>query len=128
MSNGTLARRYNSVIRTGNGKEVCFNLSLVAISCDVNNPKLIHLLDMIQPRKSALGRRKIDSFCDGIMVLLMKPNQNFAAMFKSHFSIRTPTSIHLSFSSEIKGENHLFSSSKDAVEDNPSEGCTKCLF
>ncbi|KAG5572260.1 hypothetical protein H5410_062026 [Solanum commersonii] len=40
----------------------------------------------------------MDSFWDGIMVLLMKPNQNLAAMFKSLFSIRAPTSIHLGVS------------------------------
>ncbi|KAG5585221.1 hypothetical protein H5410_045655 [Solanum commersonii] len=37
------------------------------------------------------------------MMLLINPNQNWAATLKSLFSIRAPTSIHLGVVSEIKG-------------------------
>ena len=74
VSRGTLACLQNSVTRTGDRRKICFYLALMSISCDVSSPRLILLLDMILSKKDSLGRRKIDSFWDGMMVLPMKPN------------------------------------------------------
>ncbi|KAG5610316.1 hypothetical protein H5410_021597 [Solanum commersonii] len=53
-SHGTLARQHNSVIRTGNGRDVSVCLSLTTISCETRIPRLILLLAMIEPRQAAL--------------------------------------------------------------------------
>ncbi|KAG5586857.1 hypothetical protein H5410_047291 [Solanum commersonii] len=108
VSRGTPACRHNSVIRTGNGREVCFCLALMAISCEISSPRSMCLLDMIKPRQAAFGWRKMDSFWDGIMVLLIKLNQNLAAMLRSLFSIGASASIHLGMVSEIRGANQPF--------------------
>uniref|UniRef100_M1DCA4 Uncharacterized protein n=1 Tax=Solanum tuberosum TaxID=4113 RepID=M1DCA4_SOLTU len=112
---GTPARWPNSVIKIGNGREVSLYLALMAISYEVSSPRLIRLLDMIEPRQAALRWRRIDSFWDGMIVLLMKPNQNVEAMFMSLFSIGAPASIHLGvvMVSEIIGANQPFKSSRD---------------
>ncbi|KAG5631057.1 hypothetical protein H5410_002774 [Solanum commersonii] len=55
-SHGTLARRHNSVIRTRNGMKV-------------DAPSGYDIL-----RQDTFGWHRMDSFWDGIMVLLMKPN------------------------------------------------------
>ncbi|KAG5600312.1 hypothetical protein H5410_031682 [Solanum commersonii] len=53
------------------------------------------------------NERRTDSFWNDIIVLLMKPNQKWAAILKSLCSIGTPASIHLGVVSEIKGLNTL---------------------
>uniref|UniRef100_M1DSH4 Uncharacterized protein n=1 Tax=Solanum tuberosum TaxID=4113 RepID=M1DSH4_SOLTU len=55
VSQGTPTRRHNSVTRTGNGRDVNFCLALMAIFYDINNPRSIRLLAMIEPRQAALG-------------------------------------------------------------------------
>ncbi|KAG5572259.1 hypothetical protein H5410_062025 [Solanum commersonii] len=55
VSRGTPACWHNSVIKTGNGREVNFYLALMAISCEISSPRSMRLLDMIEPRKAALG-------------------------------------------------------------------------
>jgi len=49
-SPGTPACRHNSVIRTGNGRDVCVYLALKAISYETSSPRSIRLLAMIEPR------------------------------------------------------------------------------
>ncbi|KAG5630208.1 hypothetical protein H5410_001925 [Solanum commersonii] len=73
-SRGTPARQHNSMIRIGNGKEVCFCLVVMAISCSIKSPRSMLFRDMIAPRHAILGWRIIDSLWDDIMVLLMKLN------------------------------------------------------
>lgn len=85
VSKGTPAWWHNSVISNGNGEQVCFCLALMAISYNVINPKSIISMDTILPRKSSLGRRRMDSFWNGMIALMMKPYQNLAAIFRSHF-------------------------------------------
>ena len=119
MSIGIPARHHRSVIRKGNGREVCFYLALMSISCKINNPWSILILNMIQPWETFLRRCKTKSFHDGIMVFLMKTNQSLAAMFRSYFSIWAPTLIHLLVSSEIIGVNHSLSSYNNAAGGNP---------
>jgi len=68
---------------------------------------------MIEPNQAASRWRKMDSFWDGIMVLLIKPNQNLAAMLRSLFSIGAHASIHLEVVLEIRGANQPFKSSRD---------------
>lgn len=51
-------------------------------------------LDIMNPRQAALGKLKLESFLGGIMVLLMKPNNNLATTFRSLFSIGASTPIH----------------------------------
>jgi len=44
----------------------------------------------------------MESFWDGIMVLLMNPNQYLAATLMSFFSMGVHASIHLGVTSEIR--------------------------
>ncbi|KAG5590120.1 hypothetical protein H5410_040634 [Solanum commersonii] len=94
-SRGTPARWHNSVIKTENSR-------------DVDPPP-----GNDSTKVSRLRMAQIDSFWDGILVLLMKPNQNLEAMYMSLFSMGAPTSIHLGVVSEIIGANQPFKSSKD---------------
>jgi len=59
----------------------------MAISCSIINPKLSRFFAMIDPRQAAFAWQRIDSFCEGMMELLMNLNQYRAATFKSFFSI-----------------------------------------
>ncbi|KAG5632192.1 hypothetical protein H5410_003909 [Solanum commersonii] len=54
VSQGTPARWHKFVINTGNSREVCFCLALMAISCPIKSPRLMLLRDMIDPRKAGL--------------------------------------------------------------------------
>jgi len=105
-SRGTSARLHNSMTKTRNGRDVCLCLALMAISYEMNSPRSMRLLDMMYPRHAALEWGRTDSFWDGIMVLLIKPNQNWATILKSLFSIGASASIHLGVISEIKGASH----------------------
>lgn len=60
--------------------EVFFYLELMAILYDINSPRSIVFLCMIQPRQAAFGKDVIDSLWDDIMVLQIKSNQNLAAI------------------------------------------------
>ncbi|KAG5571698.1 hypothetical protein H5410_061464 [Solanum commersonii] len=53
-SRGTRARRYNLVIRTCKGRDVCVCLALIAISCETSSPRLIHLLALDRTKASRL--------------------------------------------------------------------------
>ncbi|KAG5609522.1 hypothetical protein H5410_020803 [Solanum commersonii] len=86
-SRGTPAHRHNSVIKIGKGKEVCLCLALIDISCLIRSPRSMLLWDMIAPRQDALGWYRMDSFWDGIMVMVMKLNQKRAAILKALFSM-----------------------------------------
>ncbi|KAG5571082.1 hypothetical protein H5410_060848 [Solanum commersonii] len=105
---GTRARLHSSMINTGKGSEVWHCLALITISCAIIIPRLSFISSMMQPKQAALACRKIDLFWDGIIVLLMKPNQNLSAMFRSLFSIGAPISSHLGASSDMRGSNHFF--------------------
>ncbi|KAG5631033.1 hypothetical protein H5410_002750, partial [Solanum commersonii] len=102
-----------SLTVTGNGREVCFYLAIIAISCEISSPRSMRLLDMIELRQASFRWRKMDSFWDRIFVLLIKPNQNLAVMLRSLFSIGAPASIHLRVVSKIRGTNQPFNSSRD---------------
>ncbi|KAG5619636.1 hypothetical protein H5410_004854 [Solanum commersonii] len=45
-----------------NGRDVWLFLALMAISCSIRSPRLMLLLEMIDPRHAALGWRRMDSF------------------------------------------------------------------
>ncbi|KAG5631887.1 hypothetical protein H5410_003604 [Solanum commersonii] len=113
ISRGTPACWHNSVIKIGNGRKVYFCLALMVISCSIRSPRLMLLLDMIDPRQVALGWHRMDSFWDGMIVLLMKPNQNQAAILRSLLSIGSTVSIHLEVVSEINRASQPLKSSKD---------------
>lgn len=83
------------MIKIGNGRKVWIYLAFIAISCFTISPMSILFLDMIIPSQSALGRQRMDSFWDCMIVLLIKPNEKQVVMFRSFFSIGTPTLIHL---------------------------------
>ncbi|KAG5586039.1 hypothetical protein H5410_046473 [Solanum commersonii] len=100
---GTLARRHNSVIKIENAEEVHLCLALIAMSCSIRSPMSMLFRDMIDPRHASLGWRRINSFRDGMIVLLIKANQKRAATLKSLFSIGAIASIHLEVVSEIRG-------------------------
>ncbi|KAG5576526.1 hypothetical protein H5410_056660 [Solanum commersonii] len=85
----------------------------MAISCENKSSRSMRLLDMMDPRHATLEWQRTDLFWDGIMVLLIKTNQNSAAILKSLFSIGAPGSIHLRVVSKIKGTSHPFKSSKN---------------
>ncbi|KAG5586518.1 hypothetical protein H5410_046952 [Solanum commersonii] len=112
-SQGTLTRWHNSVIKIGNGREVSLCLALMTISCELSSPRSIRLMAMIESMQAALGWHIIDSFWDGMIVILMKPNQNWEVMFMSLFSMGAPASIHLGVVLEIIGPNQSFKSSRD---------------
>ncbi|KAG5585883.1 hypothetical protein H5410_046317 [Solanum commersonii] len=57
----------------------------------------------------------MDSFWDGMIVVLMKPNQYREAMFISLFSIGAPTPNHLGVMSKIIGANQPFKSSREGM-------------
>lgn len=78
-SRGTQTCLDSSVTNTGNEKEVCFCMDLMAIFCEFNR-------DMLA-RKDALGSRRSDSFWDGMRMMLRKVNQNIEAIFIPLFSI-----------------------------------------
>ncbi|KAG5606291.1 hypothetical protein H5410_027783 [Solanum commersonii] len=98
-SRGTPACLHSSLISTGKGKEICFCLALIAISCSMIRLKLSRLFDKIEPKQAAFACRRIDLFCEGISELLLNSNQQRAAIFKSFFFISTPASIHLGVNS-----------------------------
>ncbi|KAG5631609.1 hypothetical protein H5410_003326 [Solanum commersonii] len=112
-SRGTTVCQHNLVIKTRNAREVSLFLALMAISCEVSSPRSICLLAMIEPRQATLGWRIIESLWDGIILLLMKPNQNLEALFMSLFSMGAPASIHLRVVSEIIGAKQPFNLSRD---------------
>lgn len=63
-----------------------------------------------------MGRCKLYSFWDGIILLLIKPNMNLAAMFMPLFS----KSYYLGVAAEIIGVNEPYKSSMDETIGNPS--------
>ena len=83
------------MIKIGNGREVWLYLALMAICFSTISLMSILFLDMIIPSQSALGRQRMDSFWDCMIVLLIKPNEKQVVMFRSFFSIGTPSLIHL---------------------------------
>ncbi|KAG5605844.1 hypothetical protein H5410_027336 [Solanum commersonii] len=125
---GYPSRRHNSVIRIGNGKEVCLCLALITISYSIKTPRSMILWDMIAPRHAALGWRRIDSLWDGIMALLIKPNQKRAAMLKSLFCMGTPTSIHLGVEHRSRKNNIHLNAKKGINENGPTGGHLYCTL
>uniref|UniRef100_M1DKJ0 Uncharacterized protein n=1 Tax=Solanum tuberosum TaxID=4113 RepID=M1DKJ0_SOLTU len=89
-SRDTRACLHNSVINTKNESDVWRCLALMAISYLMIMPKFIFFSSMMEPRQDAFMWRRIDSFWDDIIVLLMKPNQYLAATLRSFFSIGAP--------------------------------------
>ncbi|KAG5571738.1 hypothetical protein H5410_061504, partial [Solanum commersonii] len=88
---------------TENGREVCFYFAHMAIYCSIICPMSMLFLDIIDQRKAIVGWRRIDSFWDVIIDLLMNQNQYRVATLMSLFSIDTPVSIHLGVVSEMRG-------------------------
>lgn len=68
---------------------------------------------MIEPSQASFGWCKMDLFWDGFIVLMMKPNQNLATIFRSLFSIGTPTSLNPRVVLEIIGANNICRLSRD---------------
>ncbi|KAG5571953.1 hypothetical protein H5410_061719 [Solanum commersonii] len=66
----------------GNKSEVRLCLASMSISEVIIILRFIRVSTM-QPKKATLARRRTDSFWDGIIVLLIKLNQNLAAMFST---------------------------------------------
>ncbi|KAG5600606.1 hypothetical protein H5410_031976 [Solanum commersonii] len=53
-SQGNPALRHNSVIKIGNGKEVCLCLALIVLFCEIRSPRSMCFLYLIDPRYAAL--------------------------------------------------------------------------
>lgn len=70
------------------------------------------LLFMIIPTKASLGWQRIDKFCEGIILLLMKTNKCLVTTLKSFFFIRAPSAIQKEEVLEMKGTNQSFNKSK----------------
>lgn len=79
-------------------------------------PKFSLVPSMMLPRQADLAWRRMNSFWDGIMVLLMNLNQNLTPMFKSSFSMGAPISSHFIVPYDISGVNHFFMFSKVFVQ------------
>lgn len=58
-------------------------------------PRFVLSCIIMHPRRESLPFYKNDSFWEGIIVLLMNPNQYFAANFNYFFSILTPLLANL---------------------------------
>ena len=112
-SRGIPACQHNSVLRIENGKDGCLYFTHMSISFSIRSPRPMLLQDMIYLWQDVVGWHRIDSFLDGMMVLIMKPNQKLAAILKSIFSIGTPALIHRRVVSKTNGPNHPFNSSRD---------------
>ncbi|KAG5631171.1 hypothetical protein H5410_002888 [Solanum commersonii] len=78
--------------------------------CQMSDPGVLRYASIIQCSKLGMAERTKEShlrmtynrsFWHGMIVLLMKPNQNLKAMFMSLFSMGAPVSIHLGVVSEI---------------------------
>lgn len=73
------------------------------------------LLEIINTRQDTFLWRMADSFWDGIIVQVIKPNHNLATTWRSFFFIRDPASNHLRVPSHMKGARQIFMVSKDLV-------------
>ena len=98
---GTPARRHSYVISTGNGRDVWICMDLMVISYSIISHKLSLFLAMMHLRQAAFGWQRMDSFCEVMTELLMKPNQYRATMFNSFISMGSPASMHLDEVSEM---------------------------
>uniref|UniRef100_M1D9L8 Uncharacterized protein n=1 Tax=Solanum tuberosum TaxID=4113 RepID=M1D9L8_SOLTU len=113
---GTRDLLHNVVINIGKGRDVWLFFARIWISKAMIIPRFILAFSMMDPRQAALAISMIDSFCDGIIVLLMNQNQYLAATFKYFFSIETPSANHFrALSSEISGVNQFFIASSFSV-------------
>lgn len=77
-------------------------------------PKFIHSYAMIKIKQYALFLCRMDSFWDGMMVLLIKPNQYLNSTLRSFF-IGSPDLNRLGVPSNMRGSTYFFMFSKDLV-------------
>ncbi|KAG5568516.1 hypothetical protein H5410_064458 [Solanum commersonii] len=73
-SKGTRIHLHSSMINTRKGRDVWRYLALMANSWPTIIPKLRSHPSITQPRQASFLWRRIDSFWDGMIVLLIKPN------------------------------------------------------
>lgn len=84
---GTLGLQQNSVINIEMGGDVLLCFACMLIFESITVPRFVLSCIIMHPRRESLPFYKNDSFWEGIIVLLMNPNQYFAANFNYFFSI-----------------------------------------